>query len=158
MLVPQIAVADPVVVAPARFTPSADLDGLYVWLGPVGAAARIDDRWDSTIGGDVSILRVDEAAPVSVVGGSLGGSRWGARGGGRVWLDGVVGTHLAGRPLGVTLGPVVELSDVAHPRLGGAVGVWGFLGITPYARLGYVDRLGGFVEVGLHIALPVWRR
>ena len=150
--------ADPVVVAPAHFPPSASLDGGYLWLGPVGAASHLDGRWDATIGGDLTLVRIAEAAPLSVVGGSLGAARWSIRDGGRVWLDAVAGTHVLGHPIGATLGPLVELATLAHPHLGGEIGVWAFVGITPYARVGYVDGLGSFAEVGLHIALPVWRR
>ena len=60
--------------------------------------------------------------------------------------------------VGVSVGPIVELSELAHPRLGGSVGLWAFVGVTPFARVGIVDELGGFVEIGLHIALPVIRR
>jgi hypothetical protein len=33
-----------------------------------------------------------------------------------------------------------------------------FAGITPFARIGTVRELGMFGEVGIHIALPVFRR
>ena len=126
---------------------SWDLDGTYLWLGPTGAASRIDAQWDSTFGADLAL-----------VGGNLGASRWTERGGGRVWVDGLLGTHLAGHMLGVSLGPIVELSELAHPRPGASIGVWGFAGITPFARLGAVADHGIFAEIGVHIALPVLRR
>lgn len=150
--------AAPVVVAPANFTPSWDLDGTYLWLGPLGAASRIDARWDSTFGGDLALVVVRERAPLALVGGDLGASRWTARGGGRVWVDGLLGTHLAGRMVGLSLGPLVELSELAHPRLGASIGVWAFAGITPFARVGAVAEHGIFAELGVHLALPVLRR
>jgi len=58
----------------------------------------------------------------------------------------------------VSAGPLVELSDLAHPRIGGSIGLWGFVGVTPFARVGLVNDLGGFAEIGVHIALPVLRR
>jgi hypothetical protein len=143
-------------VAPV-LPPSWDLDGLYIWLGPSGAASRIDADWDSTIGGDLSILRVRERDLVGTVGGSLGAARWTVRGGGRIWLDAIVGTRMLGRMTGISAGPILELSELAHPRYGGSVGVWTFVGVTPYARIGTVTDLGGFVEVGIHIALPIVR-
>ena len=137
--------------------PSWDLDGLYLWLGPSGAASRVDASWDSTIGGDLSLVRVRERDLVGVLGLTLGASRWTERGGGRLWLDAIAGTRV-GRMVGVSAGPILELDELAHPRLGGSIGVWGFLGVTPFARVGIVDELGGFIEFGLHIALPVLRR
>ena len=148
----------PVTVPPSRLAPTWDLDGTYLWLGPVGAASHIAGRWDSTFGAEAALVVVRERAPLSVIGVNLGASRWTARGGGRMWVDGVAGTHLASHLIGISFGPIVELSDLAHPRPGGSIGVWGFAGITPFARLGTVADLGMFMEVGLHISLPVLRR
>jgi hypothetical protein len=147
-----------VVVPPATFRPSWDLDGTYLWLGPVGAASFVDARWDSTFGGEAAVVVVRERAPLGLVGVNLGASRWTERGGGRLWLDGLAGTRLLGRMMGASLGPILELSDLAHPRLGASIGVWGFAGITPFARVGAVSHLGMFAELGIHIALPVLRR
>jgi hypothetical protein len=148
----------PPTVGPSRLPPSEDLDGFYVWLGPVGAASRVDAAWDSTFGADLSIVRVREGAALGVIGASAGASRWSERGGGRVWLDGVIGTRLGGRMYGASAGPILELSELAHPRLGGSAGVWAFFGVAPFARLGVVGGLGPFVEVGVHLTLPVFRR
>jgi hypothetical protein len=158
------AAADPprpppaITVPPGQFAPSWDLDGIYLWLGPLGAASHIDARWDSTFGAEAALVVVRERAPLALGGVDLGASRWTARGGGRVWVDGVAGTHLLGHMMGLSLGPIVELSDVAHPRPGASIGAWAFAGVAPYARVGAVADLGMFVEIGVHIALPVLRR
>jgi hypothetical protein len=136
--------------------PSWDLDGLYIWVGPVGAASRLDGAWDSTIGGDLSVVRVRERESLGAIGGTFGASRWTERGGGRLWLDAIAGTRL-GRMVGVSAGAILELDDLAHPRMGVSVGIWAFLGVTPFVRAGTVEELGGFIEIGVHIALPVWR-
>jgi hypothetical protein len=148
----------PVVVPPGHLAPTWDLDGTYLWLGPIGAASRVDARWDSTFGADASIVVVRERARLALVGVNLGASRWTERGGGRVWADGLLGTYLGDHLVGISLGPIVELSDVTHPRPGGSIGVWGFAGIAPFARVGSASNLGTFAELGVHIALPVLRR
>lgn len=127
------------------------------WLGPTGAASRVRDRWDSTFGATAAVVRVRERAPLAVIGGSIGAVRWTERGGGRIWVDGLVGTGWLGRPIGISIGPVLEIGSLAHPRVGVAAGLWMFAGITPFARLGAVTELGVFGEVGIHVALPVWR-
>jgi len=147
---------EPVVPA-THFRPSWDLDGTYLWLGPLGAASYADETWDSTLGGQLAIIHVRERRGLGAIGGSFGASLWTARGGGRLWLDAIAGTRL-GKMIGVSLGPLLELSDEHHPRFGGSVGIWSFLGVTPFARVGFVDELGGFAEIGLHIALPAIRR
>lgn len=148
----------PPVVGPSKLGSSENLDGVHVWLGPVGAASRVDAAWDTTFGADLSIVRVREGAALGVVGASAGASRWSERGGGRIWLDGVAGTRLGGRMYGASAGPILELSELAHPRIGASVGVWAFFGVAPFARMGVVGDLGPFVEVGVHLSLPVFRR
>lgn len=145
-------------VGPDGHPPSWDLDATYLWLGPSGAASRVDQDWDSTFGVDIALVRVRERERLATIGGTLGASRWTARGGGRVWLDALVGTRVGGKMVGLSAGPIVELAELAHPRFGGSIGVWGFFGITPYVRVGAVDELGMFGEVGVHIALPVFKR
>lgn len=144
-------------VPPANFRPSWDLDGTYLWIGPLAAASYAEDDWDSTVGGQLAILHVRERRGLGAIGASFGASTWTSRGGGRLWLDAIAGTRL-GKMMGVSLGPILELSHERHPHVGASVGVWAFLGVTPYARVGFVDELGGFAEVGLHIALPAIRR
>jgi hypothetical protein len=148
----------PIVVPPATFRPSWDLDGLYLWLGPVGAASHVESKWDSTFGAEAAVVVVHEAAALGMYGADLGASRWTERGGGRIWLDGVVGTRWSGRMIGASLGPMVELSDLARPKLGASIGVWGYVGIAPFVRVGAVSDLGMFAELGVHIALPVLHR
>src|SRR5215813_10957148 len=110
-----------IAVPPATFLPSSDLDGLYLWLGPIGAASRVDARWDSTFGADAAVVIVHEQQPLSLYGVNLGASRWTARGGGRVWVDALLGTRAPGRMIGASVGPIVELSELAHPKLGGSI-------------------------------------
>jgi hypothetical protein len=147
----------PPTVGPGNFRPSWDLDGVYLWLGPTGAASHVDGMWDSTVGGHAAVVRVRERGPLAVVGGVVGATLWTERGGGRIWLDAVAGTRL-GKMVGVSAGPLVELSERTHPRFGASLGIWGFVGVTPFARVGVVEELGGFAEIGVHIALPVLRR
>lgn len=151
---------EPPAVGVTGLPDSASLDGWYAWLGPTGAAGRIDGVWDSAFGADLAVLRVREGAPLAVVGAAVGGSLWTERDGGRVYLEAIAGTRLGGPRgwvAGVSAGPLIELAEAAHPRLGGAVGVWMFAGVTPFARVGVVADLGAFAEVGIHLALPVFR-
>jgi hypothetical protein len=165
-----IASADSVAIAPdppARasvptvgrtpFRPSWDLDGYYLWLGPTGAASMVDEDWDSTFGGDLAFVRIREREALAAIGLDAGAWLATARDGGRVWVDVLAGTRIAGRIYGISAGPLVEFAELQHPRYGGSVGVWAFFGVTPFARVGVVEELGAFVDVGVHIALPVYR-
>jgi hypothetical protein len=149
----------PPAVPPAHIRAVADLDGLYLWLGPSAGAGYLAASWDSVVGADVAVLRVREHQRLGVIGASIGAARWTARGGGRAWLEAIAGTRVADRTMvGVSAGGIVELSDVEHPRPGAMVGAWVFCGVTPYVRVGVVDSYGAVVELGVHIALPVLRR
>src|SRR5439155_8348474 len=78
------AAADPVAIAPdvpaktepapsamRPLPPSWDLDGLYLWLGPIGAAGWQGSSWDSTFGGDATVVRVREHESLGAVGATL---------------------------------------------------------------------------------------
>jgi hypothetical protein len=163
------AVADPVAAIPTDpvapgtpapppvLRPSWDLDGTYLWLGPTGAASWLDG-WDSTFGGVGAVVRVRERELVGTIGGAFGASRWTAHGGGRLWLETLVGTRVMGHMVGLSGGPILELAETTPPRFGGSVGLWAFAGLTPYVRVGVVESAGTFAEIGIHLVLPVIRR
>jgi hypothetical protein len=137
---------------------AADLDGWYLWLGPGGGAAWIDDRWYSTFGAAATVVRVRERAWLGALGVSVGAARWTERDGGRVWLDALVGTRrVGGVMVGASLGPLLELGDLRHPKMGGAGAIWLFAGVVPYVRLGVVDAAGEFFEAGVQLSLPALR-
>jgi hypothetical protein len=149
---------DPPVEPPRALPYSGDLDGDRLLLGPVGAAVRIEAEWDTAFGASIGWLRLRERRVLSAFGAAIGGARYSTRDGGRVWLEGVAGTRrLGGVLIGVSGGAVVELGEVQHPRGGVTGSAWLFAGVVPYVRAGWLDEAGGFVEVGLAIALPVRR-
>jgi hypothetical protein len=144
--------------AAAALATSADLDGVYLTLGPVGAAVHQDGDWDASFGGELSLVRVTERAPVAAAGVLFGGGRFARRDGGRLWVEALAGTRrLADLPLGLSGGPVVDLDDGRGPRWGGQATLWAYLGIMPYARVSTLQRLGTSVEVGLRLPLPALR-
>ena len=65
----------PPAVPPANFRPVDDLDGYYVWLGPSGGAGYLDSKWDSLIGADATVMRVQEHEALGAIGGTLSASR-----------------------------------------------------------------------------------
>lgn len=137
---------------------TADLDGTYLWLGPSGAAAWIEDGWYSSWGAGVQLVRVRERARVGVVGGWLSGVHYAGRDGGRVALEAVIGTRrVLGPMLGLGLGPVLELGDRHHPWAGAQGTAWLYAGISPYLRVGAVVNAGSYVELGVQVSLPARR-
>lgn len=139
---------------------TGDLDGDYLLLGPLGGAVQIEGAWDGAFGAQGAWLRVRERRPVSAAGVVVGGARYSRRDGGRVWVEGVLGTRSLlpfHRLAGVSAGPVVELLDTEHARLGVGGTVWLFSGIVPYVRAGWLDEAGAFVEAGIAVELPVVR-
>ncbi|HVV83152.1 MAG TPA: hypothetical protein VHE35_08725 [Kofleriaceae bacterium] len=158
---PTRAYADEPTATPApdrHFRSTADLDGTYLWLGPSGAAARIDGGWYSSWGGGLQLLRVREHARLGVVGGWLSGIHYAGRDGGRVALEAVVGTRrLFGPVVGLSAGPVLELGERHHPWAGAQASAWLWAGISPYVRVGTVQDAGGYVELGVQVSLPAHR-
>lgn len=152
--------AVPVQPEPAlRYT--GDLDGEYVFLGPVGGIVQIEGLWDGAFGAQVALVRVRERRVLSAAGLLVSGARYSERDGGRLWFEGVVGTRripgLRRTLVGISAGPALELGTVQHPRAGVTGSAWVFAGVIPYVRAGTFDEAGSFVEVGLALALPVGR-
>lgn len=137
---------------------SDDLDGDKLFLGPVGGAIAIEGAWDSAVGGELVWLRIRERRAIAAAGAGFGYVKYAARDGGRMWLEGVVGTRrLGGFLVGATVGPAMELGAVQHPRIGATASAWVFVGVIPYVRAGVFDEAGSYVELGLALELPVWR-
>lgn len=137
---------------------TGDLDGHYLYLGPVGAAVRIESTWDGAFGAQLAWLRIRERRALSAIGVAVSGSRYSARDGGRAWIEATVGSRrLGGVLIGASVGPAVELGSLEHPRAGVTGAAWVFAGVVPYVRGGTFQEAGAFVEVGVAIALPVWR-
>jgi hypothetical protein len=143
-------------VGNARLPLQADHDGTYVHLGPTAAAVRRAGDWDTVVGGALSLLRVREDDALAVIGGRITGARWTEAHGGRVTFEAVAGASL-GVIVGVAAGPLVDLGDLHHPRIGGSATIWCYAGVVPYLRVGVLDTSGGFVEAGVEIPLPVFR-
>lgn len=137
---------------------TADLDGGYVWLGATGAATRDDGGWDSVFGLEAAVLRVREHARLGVVGLGLAGARIATAERWRVSLDAIAGTRVVHRAMvGLSIGPTVDLAEVAHPVYGASAMAWVFVGITPYVRVGVRDDGSTYVDLGAQLTLPIAR-
>lgn len=148
------AAADP---AP-RLRTAADLDGVYFTLGPTGGAVYSRAGWDSGFGGEISVVRLRERELVGALGLGLGGIHFATADRGRVWADLQLGSRrLLGLGAGVSAGASAEIDAVIPPRWGAQATVWVFLGVIPYVRLGAVQKSGVYVDLGVKIALPVFR-
>jgi len=149
--------------APSRTEPLpriADLDGVYVALGPVAAAVYSpdDDDWDGGFGGELMVVRVREHDLLGALGLAAGGVRFAEAGNGRLWADALVGTRtLWGLGLGLSGGLAVEVGDLQLPRFGWQATLWAYAGVMPYVRVGAVEKSGAFVDAGIKITLPALR-
>ncbi|HUH00595.1 MAG TPA: hypothetical protein VML75_01290 [Kofleriaceae bacterium] len=137
---------------------SANLDGVYLTLGPVGSALHTATAWDAAFGGELMLARVTERRPIAALALSLGGHRYSERDTGRLWLEGMVASsRLGGTPIGLAAGPTLEVDRVIPARVGAQATVWAYVGVIPYMRIGTVDKSGAFFEMGLRIPLPAFR-
>lgn len=144
----------------ARLASTANLDGVYIALGPVAEALYIEDEWDGGWGGEIAVVRVRERAWLSAVGGAIGGIDYADRSGGRFWADAVLGTRRAlpwSLALGIAAGPTVELDDTQHPRWGAQGSLWLYAGVQPYVRVAALQEVGVVVDFGVKIPLPALR-
>jgi len=136
----------------------ANLDGVYLALGPVAAVIHDPDGWDGAVGGELTVARVTEHRPVAALALTLGGARFGTHNAGRLWLEGMIGTRrLLGVVVGVAAGPTVEVDEQIPPRAGIQGSVWLYAGVLPYLRAGAVRDGGRFIEIGVKLSLPAFR-
>ncbi len=134
-------------VPPAHFRPTWDLDGLYLWLGPSGAGGYLDKQWDSTFGGDFSLIRVREHDLLGAVGAASRAPRAGrpatpAWSGSTAWSErGCSATWSARRSARWS-----SCRACDHPRgrgIGGPVGVRRRHSVRPRRRRRRIGRLRG---------------
>lgn len=146
-----------VVVAHAD-EPPGSLDGVYITVGPVAAAARVEGMWHSAVGLEISIARVTEHQFPAVLGVAGGGVSYAGRDGGRLWLE-AEGALYDPLPLAVGLaaGVTAEVDAVRPARLGAQATLWFLGGLVPYARVGAVRESGAFVELGVMLKIPAKR-
>lgn len=141
-----------------RLDSSADLDGIYLAIGPLGSALHAEDAWDAAFGGELTLARVTEQRPIAALALSVGGHRYSERDTGRLWIEGMAATRrVLDTPLGLALGPTVEVDRVIPARFGAQATLWAYVGVIPYMRLGTVAKSGTFFEIGLRIPLPAFR-
>jgi hypothetical protein len=144
--------------APARPPGQAESASHFLALTVLGSAVRAEGEWDSAFGGEVAVgaLRAGDALAAWAAG--IDFVAYSERSGGRVTLEGALGTRWpTGVLLGLAGGPMIELDDFRRPRAGGQLSVWIFAGVVPYVRAGTVEDSGFFVDLGLRIPLPVLR-
>ena len=137
----------------------ADLSGDYLWVAIVGSAHGGNDGVgiDSQFGGMAAWLRVDETRALSAFGVEIGAARLASTSVGHLWLDGAIGTRFHDVPMGLTAGPIVEISDWEHVHVGASASAWVFAGLVPFARLSAYAEGGWQLDVGIELALPAIR-
>ncbi len=144
--------------------------GTVLALGPIAAAVRAEDGWDSGFGATLLLVYVrdrhryggPQRLPMPGAAGiELGGMRLAAWDRGRLWLSGQVATpalkQLMGLAVGASAGGLIEFDGATPPRLGVQGGIWFFAGIVPYVRIGRVQDRGNFADFGIKITLPALR-
>lgn len=134
------------------------LDGWVLWLGPTLAWQWRNGDGDSLVGAELTLTQVRQGCAVALLGASLGAARFAERDAGRIWAVAAIGTRWPfGVMAGATAGPVVELAELARPKVGGAAGVWVALGVVPFARVALLADGTASAELGLELALPLRR-
>ncbi len=144
------------IAAPAPAPPFrdlGDLDGTYLWLGPVGSIALDGDGTDSAFGGVAALTVVHERQPIAVRGLAFTATRRAGADRGHLSLEAVAGL---GARLGFSAGAMLDVSALAHPALGATAAVWGLLGPTVIGRAGWTSE-GWTLTAGVAILLPARR-
>jgi hypothetical protein len=136
----------------------ASLDGYYLALGPRAGALYAEGEWDGAFGVEVSAYRYRASHRLSLLGISGGMVQLSEIDGGHAFAEVGAGTDLArGARVGASAGITSRLSPIRHPRYGGHLTLWSFVGAIPYVRAGVLQDTGMFVDFGIRLALPALR-
>lgn len=134
-----------------------DLDGLYVTVGPVVSITHVEGAWVTAAGAELAAIHIREHAFPAALGLALGGVAYGARDGGRVWLEAEVAVNdPLPIPIGLALGVAAEVDQTRSPRRGVQATLWAFAGLVPFVRVGTLELEGTFVEAGVMIKIPIF--
>ncbi|MBI4511354.1 MAG: hypothetical protein HY698_17105 [Deltaproteobacteria bacterium] len=137
---------------------TSNLDGLYISAGPVLAGLHADGAWTSSVGVELSLVRVTERSVPAAMGLAAGGVGYTQRDGGRLWLEAELAIAQAlPFAVGLGLGGTVEADPVRPPRWGAQGTVWIMAGVIPYVRVGALPTTGLFVEAGVMLKVPAMR-
>lgn len=113
----------------------SDLDGHYLWLGPVGSVVHSQGSVDTAFGGLVAVVQVRETRVLASRGLVLGAAHQSSADLGDVWVEGLAGTRrLLPLHAGVTLGAGLQFAEFAHPVPLATASLWTFMGPMVFVR------------------------
>jgi hypothetical protein len=134
------------------------LDGVYITVGPVGAASRVGEAWVSAVGAEVSVVRVAETRIPAALGVAVGGISHSGLPTSRLWLEAEIAVlRPLPLPVGLGAGLATELHTVSPPRLGAQATLWFLAGLVPFVRAGAISGSGTFIELGVMLKIPARR-
>jgi hypothetical protein len=134
---------------------ASDLDGTYLTAGPVAGAQAAQDTWNAAAGAELSLVRLREGTFPALLGVSVGGLVFDSVPGLRSWAEVELGVDALPVKFGVSAGFAAQFDRVIPPHFGAQATLWVFAGIVPYVRVGTLDELGSYFEVGVMIKIPV---
>lgn len=143
--------------APSQLRPLRDLDGVYLWLGPIAALSIDREDLDGEFGGMVAVTRVREREALATTGIALSATRRAATEVGIVAAEGIAGVRPGHAPhVGLSVGPAVQFQPTSHARLAATASLWTMVGPTIFVR-GLATSDGLELSAGLAILLPARR-
>jgi hypothetical protein len=134
---------------------ASDLDGTYLTAGPLAAAVASDVGWNAAVGAELSLVHLRERHFPALLGLSVGGLVFDSRPGLRSWAELELATDALPVKLGLSAGLAAQFDRVAPPHYGAQATVWLFAGVVPYVRVGTLEELGSYFELGVMIKIPV---
>ncbi len=134
----------------------------YLALAPTVAISYRDSGFDSSLGGELHLLRKAQAERWSILGLSAGATKFAAYDATRLHLDLYAGFRtFRDVPIGFSLGPVVDIFRVGRANVGFRSTLWAYAGISPFLRLTSTQGLSSpehvEMEIGITIPIPAFR-
>lgn len=157
LLAPAAAQGDPATALQVSTTPRAHLT-----LGPKVAAIHRDGGVDSSVGGELSLVRLAPADRLRYLGVSLGAGTFASyRAAPRLSCEVFAATAFADVPIGVSVGASVDTFREGPSQAGVRGTLWTYVGVAPFVSLGRQWGTGApeslELEIGLRIPFSIAR-
>jgi len=135
---------------------------VHVAIGPAMAGIQRVEGWDTQVGGELHLVRLDATRSLAALGGAFGALTFADDETIRLYLDAYVGFRVTSDlTFGVALAPVVDLHPTRRSQFGVRGTAWLHAGVAPYVSASQTWGLGASnhidVAIGLRIPFSIAR-
>ncbi len=129
---------------------------VHLAIGPVMAGIARSEGWDTQVGGELHLVRLNPSDRLAAIGEAFGALTFASDETIRLYLDSYVGLKVtADLTVGVALAPVIDLHPNRRSIFGAQATAWLHAGIAPYVSASRMWGLGASNKAEFSIGLRI---